>query len=236
MTSDQPRVALVTGAGTGIGRATAMLLAERGCRVVLVGRRAEPLRETAALLVEGAQSLAVEADVGVPEQAMGMIDAAVAHFGRLDVLVNNAGYAPRLPIERTTPQIIEQVYRVNALGPAWAIARAWPVFRRQGSGCVVNVSTLGTIDPFPGFFAYAAAKAAVNLMARSCAKEGRAIGVRAFAVAPGAVETAMFRAAFSETEVTRSACLSPEEVARLIVACVEGEHDARSGETITIQR
>jgi NAD(P)-dependent dehydrogenase (short-subunit alcohol dehydrogenase family) len=227
-------VAIVTGAGSGIGRETAVQLAHRGWRLGLVGRREEPLLETAALLVEGARSMVIAADVGVADQAGAMVDAVVARFGRLDALVNNAGFAPVTPIARNTPSLIDEVYRVNALGPAYAIVRAWPVFVRQRSGCVVNVSTIGTIDPFPGFFAYAAAKAAVNLMARSCAVEGRSVGVRAFAVAPGAVETPMLRANFPESAIPRSACLAPADVARLIVACIGGEHDRRNGETITI--
>jgi NAD(P)-dependent dehydrogenase (short-subunit alcohol dehydrogenase family) len=236
MPSGTPNVALITGAGSGIGRATALLLAERGWRLALVGRREELLRETAALLVEGARSMVIAADAGVAEQIQRTVDAAAAHFGGLDALVNNAGLAPNAPIADTTPDMIDEVYRVNALGPAYAIAHAWPIFQRQLSGCVVNVSTIGTLDPFPGFFAYASAKAAVNVMAQSCANEGRAIGVRAFAIAPGAVETPMLRANFPESRIPPSACLSAQEVAAVIVGCIEGRYDDRVGQTITIQR
>lgn len=227
-------VALVTGAGSGIGRATAILLAARGYRVTLVGRRVETLRTVAARLPISAEPLVIAADVGDAAAARAMIARAVERLGRLDVLINNAGLAPLLPIDRTTAEVLDEVYRVNALGPANAIAAAWPVFSRQRSGCIVNVSTIGTIDPFPGFFAYASAKAAVNLMARSCANEGRAIGVRAFAVAPGAVETPMLRANFSETVLPRSACLAPEEVAAVILDCVEGRRDDQNGNVIPV--
>ncbi len=228
------KTALVTGAGSGIGRATARLLVSRGYRVALVGRREAALRQAAKECGEG--SLVIAADVGDAAAARGAVRRAFGELGRLDVLVNNAGVAHLKAIDETTPEILEETYRVNALGPANMIAEAWPVFARQRSGCVVNVSTIGTVDPFPGFFAYAASKAAVNLMARSCANEGGAIGVRAFAVAPGAVETPMLRAHFSEGVFPRDACLSPEDAARVILECIEGKRDAENGGVIVLQR
>ena len=99
---------------------------------------------------------------------------------------------------------------------------------------MVNVSSMATQDPFPGFFAYAASKAALNLMARSCATEGREHGIRAFAVAPGAVETDMLRAAFGEDVIPREQTLDPDTVARVIVECVTGERDAQNGDTIPV--
>ena len=108
-------------------------------------------------------------------------------------LVNAAGVAPNVPIERTTEDILEQCFLVNAFGPAFLISRCWPHFKRQKSGCVVNVSTLGVMDPFPGFFAYAASKAALDSFTRSVAREGRSSGIRSFCVNPGAVETAILR-------------------------------------------
>jgi NAD(P)-dependent dehydrogenase (short-subunit alcohol dehydrogenase family) len=167
----------------------------------------------------------------------------VDRFGRLDVLVNNAALAPLLPIEKTDAATIEQVYMTNAVGPACAIAAAWPVFIRQhaeGRMCrlghrVVNVSTLGTSDPFAGFFAYAASKAAMNVMAASCANEGKRYGVRAFSVAPGAVETPMLRNIFSDKVLPPSRCLSPQAVAEEILACVMGERENLNGQTIFLR-
>lgn len=221
---------LVTGAGSGIGRATAVLLGQAGHRLALVGRRREPLEQTAAMC--GADSLVLPADVGDSAAAGGIVEATLARFGRLDNLVNNAGYAPCLPVNRHTPDLLERVYRVNALGPAVSIARAWPEFVRQRKGCIVNVSTMGTIDPFPGFFGYAASKAAVNLMARSCALEGREYGIRAFAVAPGAVDTDMLESLFPH--VPRERRLPPEAVARVILECIRGDRDAQVGQTIVL--
>lgn len=230
-TTGQP-AALVTGAGSGIGRATADVLSQRGFAVALAGRRMDALRETSAALP--GPSIVLAGDVGDAAYARGMVAKVVEAFGRLDVLVNNAGFAPRMTIDRTYPELLDEAFRINALGPANTIAAAWPVFVRQRSGCVVNVSSMASIDPFPGFFAYGSAKAALNLMARCCATEGRAFNVRAFAVAPGAVETPMLRANFDERAVPPGACLAPEAVAALIVDCVEGRRDADNGGVIPI--
>lgn len=235
-------VALVTGAGSGIGRAVARQLAAAGYRVVLAGRRANALEETAASLPEGCESLCIPVDVSDPGSGHVMVTTCLGRFGRLDVLVNNAGVAPLKPIDQTDAELIQQAFFTNSIGPACTIAAAWMVFRRQYAEnrmaprghCIVNISTLGTLDPFPGFFAYAASKAGLNLMARSCAKEGAAIGVRAFAVAPGAVETPMLRANFPEKMIPRAKALAPEDVARVIAACVLGERDAENGQVIWV--
>ncbi len=237
--SDGP-VAIVTGGGSGIGRAVCVLLARAGLRLVICGRRAELLEETREQLGEGAVCEAVVCDVGDPLQAAGLVDVAVDRFGRVDVVINNAAMAPLTPIDAHTVELIAQTYMTNAVGPASLIAAAWKVFRAQHGerrasrlgACVVNVSTMGTRDPFPGFFAYAASKAATNLMVKSCAKEGKEIGVRAFAVAPGAVETPMLRGLFGPEVLPTSACLRPERVAEEIVACVLGERDQHNGRVI----
>ncbi len=227
-------VAVVTGAGSGIGRATAIMLAQAGYALVLVARTREHVTQTAALTGVAERVEVVGGDVGDAWACRHMVARAVERFGRLDVLVNNAGLAPFLPIDKSDPATIEAAFRVNAMGPAWAIHHAWPVFVRQASGCIVNVSSMATIDPFPGLFAYAAAKASVNLMVQSCANEGKTFNIRAFSIAPGAVETPMLRAIVSEADLPASRCLSPEEVAQVIVACIRGERDGDNGKTIQL--
>jgi 3-oxoacyl-[acyl-carrier protein] reductase len=100
---------------------------------------------------------------------------------------------------------------------------------------VVNLATQGIDDPYPGFLAYASAKAAAAVMAKSVAREGAAIGVRAFAIAPGAVETEMYRALVPESVVPTSDTMTPEFVAETILACLRGDHDANNGETIRLK-
>lgn len=219
------------------------MLGQLGFCLVLVGRTRGHLTETASLSGAAERTEVVGGDVSDPFTCRHMVARAVERFGRLDVLVNNAGLAPLEPIDRSTPEMIERVYRVNALGPAWAIHHAWPVFARQHAeskstgaarAAVINISTIGTIDPFPGFFAYASAKAATNLMIASVAKEGAAIGVRGFAIAPGAVETPMLRALFSTDQLPASQCLGADEVARVVVDCARGARDSDNGRVIPL--
>lgn len=228
-------VGVVTGAGSGIGLATALGLASEGFDLALVGRRAGPLEECAARIGASnphARAMVRVADVGDPDAAAPLIDEVVARFGRLDALINNAGFAPLLPIGETTPGVLREAFAINAIGPGALIAAAWPRFIANGRGVVVNVSTMGTLDPFPGFFAYAAAKASVNLFARSIAKEGAPHAIRGFAVAPGAVETPMLRGLFGTDILPIEKCLRAEDVARVIVDCVLGKRDAENGATI----
>jgi NAD(P)-dependent dehydrogenase (short-subunit alcohol dehydrogenase family) len=230
-------VAIVTGAGSGIGRAVALELDRRGCALVLAGRRLDALRETGQML-SGAW-VGKRCDVADPSECERLVEEAAHEFGRLDVLVNNAGDAPRATIAGHTPDVIKRTFEVNALGPAYLIAATWRVFDRQrakgwSGGCIVNISSMASLDPFPGFFAYAAAKSALNSMIRSCHKEGQQLGIRCFGVAPGAVETGMLRGLFDETAIPREATLTPEAIARVVGECVVGHRDAEAGTTIPV--
>lgn len=228
-------VTIVTGAGSGIGFATARRLAAAGHRLALVGRTLSKLRDAAASIREAHPSIEVEvleADLGDPAAARSVIPRAAARFGRIDHLVNAAGIAPLAPIETTDLGLLERTFAVNTFGPALLIAAAWPLMTRQRSGCIVNVSTIGTSDPFAGFFAYAASKSALDSLTRSVANEGRRHGIRAFAVNPGAVETPLLRLNFPEKMVPHSRTLSADAVAATIVDCLEGRRSEPSGTCI----
>lgn len=233
--TDTP-VAIVTGAGSGIGRAVCGLLANAGYRLSLVGRREEKLQETMSEIdarsAAPPEMLILSADVTNAQQAMSVVDMTAQQWGRADALVNGAGVAPLAAIDRTDEDLLYRTFAVNTFASAYLIARTWPVFRRQRSGCIVNISTMGTADPFPGFFVYAAAKSAVESLTRSVAKEGASFGVRAFSVAPGAVETDMLRANFSERQIPRRRALDPLDVAHVICDCVLGRRDGEAGSTI----
>jgi NAD(P)-dependent dehydrogenase (short-subunit alcohol dehydrogenase family) len=245
-------VAIITGAGSGIGRATAIELARDGFDLLLAGRTEASLRTTAELVAnEANRASSMRAGVGRPLRVLvhvddlstpggnlAMIEACGRELGRLDALINNAGQAEIAPIERSTPKLIDRIFRINALGPAYAIHYAWPALltsaRSGRRPAIVNISSIATVDPLPGFFAYAASKAALNLLTQSTAKEGADLGVRAFCVAPGAVETPMLRSAFDESKVPRNQALAPEVVARVIAQCLRGEHDTHVGRAIPV--
>lgn len=229
-------MAVVTGASSGIGLATAIELGRLGWSVAMASRRAEALQAGAeAVMRAGAAGvLVLPTDVGDPVQVESMIDGAVERFGRLDALINNAGVAPLAPIDRTDVEMLSRTFFVNAIGPGVAIARAWPIMKAQGGGRIVNVGTLGTRDPFPGFFAYAASKCALDSYARSIAKEGVEFGIRGFTVSPGAVETPTLRALFDETLIPPSAALSADEVASIVVDCATGRCDDANGQVLWV--
>jgi len=240
------RVAAVTGGSAGIGLASARSLVRRGFRVVISGRDGSRLVSARERLVgevgcEGGDVALCESDVGEEGGGGVVVEAALGSFGRLDALVNNAGYAPLKPIAELSRGEYERSMAVNVYGPAEAIAAAWGVFERQhkageGGGRVVHVTTLGTADPFPGFAAYAAAKAGAGSLIRSVKNEGAGIGVLGFAVAPGAVETAMLRGLFDESMVPGEMCLSPDEVGAVMAGCAAGERDGENGKTIYLTR
>lgn len=229
--------AIVTGAGSGIGRAAAARLAARGHPLLLVGRTLAKLEATAAAIAREHPSLPIElfeADLADPSAPASAVARAVARFGRLDTLVNAAGVAPLAPIDRTDLPLLESTFATNTFAPALLIAAAWPALRASGGGCIVNVSTIGTSDPFPGFFAYAASKSALDSLTRSAAREGARARIRAFAVNPGAVETPLLRSNFPERTIPRERTLSPDAVAEVILDCIEGRRPEDLGRCIPL--
>ena len=189
------RTALVTGAGSGIGRAIALALAAEGARVVAAGRRAEPLDETVRLIEnQGGKALAVTADVTRPEDAETLVRAAVDTFGSLDVAVNNAGvFRGGAPLADLSEADWQTQLDTNVTGVFLALRAEIRRMRTQPSGgAIVNVaSTFGAHKRVPGAAAYAASKAAVSALTRGAALDHIREGVRINAVSPGAVETPM---------------------------------------------
>lgn len=230
-------VVIVTGAGSGIGRQTCLMLAEQGHTLALVGRRKQMLDETRAAIAaagSGAETLAVPVDLLDPAAATTVVTAAAARWGRIDGLVNNAGGVEMASIEATDADLLQRTFEINVFAPARLIAASWPVFSRQRQGCVVNVSSRATADPFPGLSVYAAAKSALESLTRSVINEGRALGITAYTVAPGAVETPMLRSLWNEDELPPSQAAAPEAVARVIVDCITGKREPDQGQTIRL--
>ena len=189
------RVALVTGASSGLGVACAQALAEAGCDLVLGARRVDRLEQTKALVeATGRRAVAVQTDVTDPQQCEAMVAAGIEAFGRVDVLVNNAGFGWAKPATRETPEEFRKVIDVNLNGQYWmaqAFARA-----TTGSGSIVNISSVLGIRPgaLPQA-GYCASKAGLIGLTRDLASQwtGRK-GIRVNAVAPGYVPTEMTEA------------------------------------------
>ncbi len=227
-------VAILTGAGRGIGRATAQALDRIGYRLVLVSRTTSELEQTAKLL--STESLIVRADVSIAAEVESLIRSTMDRFGRIDALIHCAGLAPVRSIADMSAEEWRSVIDTNLSAAFYLCHSAWPVFKRQEGGVVVLVSSQAARDPFPGFAAYGAAKAALNHLTLSLAREGQSINVRAHCIAPGAVETGMLRRILSEEQYPAEKTLRPDDVAAVIAQCVRGDLRYTSGEVIYLHK
>ncbi len=212
------QVAIVTGGGTGIGRATAVALAAEGCRVALVGRRPEPLQETVdELAAAGHISLALPADVADWSAAGDVVGRVVQDWGRIDVLINNAGLnVPRRDVLSVSAEDWTTVLEVNLTGTFLFTQATLPHMRAQGAGTVINVSSMAghRASALTGP-AYSAAKAGVISFTDSLNLTERAHGIRACAVCPGEVATPILdKRPQPPSAQARAAMLQPEDLAQ----------------------
>jgi len=187
------QVVLITGALTGIGRATALAFAREGAKLVVSGRRDEIGRALAAeLRALGTEADYVRADVRHDDDVRTLVDQTVKRFGRLDVAVNNAGTEGTPgPLTEQTAESYAAVFDSNVLGVLLSLKHELRVMQAQQSGSIVNVSSVVGKIGFPGASVYTASKHAVEGLTKSAALEGAAFGVQVNAVAPGPVETEM---------------------------------------------
>ena len=234
----QTPVAIITGAGSGVGRDTATLLAEAGYAIVLAARTESDLRTTADFIRQQVDPDApvevVPTDVADETAVNRLVQHAHDTFGRLDALANVAGYAPLQPIPRIETDALHRCIAVNLDAVVYATRAAWPIFKAQKSGAICNVSSMAAFDPFTGFNIYAAAKAGVNLFTKATADEGARLNIRAYAVAPGAIETPMLRENFSTKAIPEDKTLDPLVVAGVIRDLLLGNTDTKPGETVQL--
>ena len=238
-------VVLITGALTGIGRATALAFAREGNRVVVSGRREEAGQALAAeLRALGAEAEFVRADVRFEAEVRSVVEQTVARFGRLDVAVNNAGTEGQLaPIVEQTATNYEDTFSVNVLGTLLSLKHEMRVMLEQGAGSIINLSSIAGQVGIAGASVYAASKHAVEGLTKSAALEGAAAGVRVNAVAPGPVATEMLdrfaggseegKASFLATIPARRAA-APDEIAQTIVFLASDKARYLTGQNIAV--
>jgi 3-oxoacyl-[acyl-carrier protein] reductase len=232
------KAALVTGGGTGVGRATALALAERGCHVVInYSKSAAEAEATAAEVRErGVRGSAVQADVADDRACRALVERALAELGRLDVLVNNAGttsFIPHGELEKVTDADWDRILAVNLKGPFQCVRAARAALARDGGGVVVNVSSVAGVIGTGSSIPYCASKAALNMLTVILARTlGPAIRVNA--VAPGFITGRWLREGLGEPvyeamkkhlegRVALQRVCEPEDVRDAILALVEAD-------------
>lgn len=212
------RVVCITGAGRGLGRALAEAFAAEGCQLVLAARSSGEIDELAARL---GNAVAVQTDVRVAADVDRLVEAAVAEFGRLDIMVNNAGLAVYGPVEGTTPDAVDAMIDTNVKGVIFGSQAALRVMKAQGSGLIVNISSIAGKLHLPNEAVYNASKWAVNGFTGTLRLEAAPHNVRVTCVCPGGIDTPFWRAMdfypFPEGVDPSVDFMRPEEVAASVI-------------------
>jgi NAD(P)-dependent dehydrogenase (short-subunit alcohol dehydrogenase family) len=234
------RTALVTGASRGIGAATARALDQAGARVAVVARDAHTLAAVAKDL--GHDPVVVEADLAQVADIDRVAREALGAMGRVDILVNNAAVASRLPTTATDAALIDKMLALNVRAPILLVAALVPAMVEHGQGSIINISSVSALVGTPRRAAYAASKGAMDAATRSLALELGPWGIRVNAVAPGVVDTAMWSANKKVPGVVESInaltplgrWATPEDIADVIVFLAGDGARFITGETIAV--
>jgi short-subunit dehydrogenase len=219
------KVVIVTGASSGIGRATAELFGKNGAKVALAARSIDKLEELSASM---ADSFAVPADMTKPDEVRRMVQKTHDHYGHLDVLINNAGQGLRSPVEHIDLDHFAYIMSLNVYGPLVAMQSAIPIMRKQGNGTIVNISSQVARATYPGLSAYAATKSALTMISLTARKELAEDGITVSVVYPRMTATDFRKHSLqSKVDVKLTALPamttadSPEKVASKILEIVE---------------
>jgi short-subunit dehydrogenase len=219
MTSPPPKLrAIITGASSGIGKATALAFASKGINLALVGRSLDKLETVAAT----AQSMGVEAsyyqaDLSYVESVKDSFEAIASKLGHIDILVNIAGLGYTNMLSETPLSDWEKVLQLNLTSVFQCILGVLPTMRRQGQGTIINVASIAGSNPFPGWGAYSVSKAGLIALSKVLAAEERGNGIRVMTISPGAVNTPIWDAETVQADFNRSAMLTPEIIAQSIL-------------------
>jgi NADP-dependent 3-hydroxy acid dehydrogenase YdfG len=232
------KVVLITGASSGIGEATALLLAERGAKVVLGARRSDRLEALAARIANlGGEAAYAQTDVRRRDDLSDLVNLACERYGKLDVLVNNAGVMPISPLDDLRVEDWEAMIDINIKGVLYGIAAALPVFRKQGSGHFVNIASTAAFRVVPNMSVYAGTKFAVRAISEGLRQEA-GDKLRVTIISPG-----MTRTNFAESmtnldvkakleESRDTFAMSPDAIARAIAFAIEQPADVDVSEVV----
>ena len=238
MLSRQPvdlehKVAIVTGGGTGIGRAVALDLARFGARVVVCGRRKDRLDEVVgAVLAGGGEGLAVPADVSAETDVNDVVRKAIEAYGQIDILVNNAGVSDGGLIHEITPDTWDRMMATNLRGPFLMTRAVLPYMRQQKSGHVINISSESGIEHYQGDASYGTSKHALNALSEYTQRENQDWNIRVNTICPGMVVTEMTE---NEPGLVYERCLYPEDISDLVVFLLTRRINIKIGTPVLIQ-
>jgi short-subunit dehydrogenase len=221
MTSQNQRRALITGASSGIGKATALAFAKAGIDVALVSRSQDKLEAIANTAREAeVEAKAYPLDLAKIEQIKAEISAIATDFAPIDILVNNAGMGYTNLLSETPLSDWQQVIDLNLTSVFQCILGVLPAMRQQQRGTIINVASIAGQQPFPGWGAYSVSKAGLIALSKTLAAEERAHGIRVVTICPGAVNTPIWDTETVKVDLNRSAMLTPEIVAQSILHAV----------------
>ena len=226
------KVVVITGASSGNGEATARHLSAQGASVVLGARRAERIQSLAKELTgRGGKALAVTTDVTRYEQVKRLVDTAVQSYGRIDVMLNNAGLMPHSPLERLKIDDWNRTIDVNLKGVLYGIAAALPYMKQQKSGHFINVSSVAGHKVRPGSAVYAATKTAVLVISEGLRQEVKPYNIRTTVISPGALATELANSitepdiAENVSQFMREVALPAESFARVVAFAIGQPED-----------
>jgi NAD(P)-dependent dehydrogenase (short-subunit alcohol dehydrogenase family) len=232
--SIKDQVAIITGAGRGVGRATALRFAREGARVVLFSRTPAPLDDVATEIArQGYPFLTVVGDVSREEDVHALFQQAMQTFNRVDILVNCAGVVAVRPFAEMDASTWDHVLGVNLRGTFLCCHEAFRIMAAQRSGVIVNLSSLSGVkgvEKFPGLSAYNVSKAGVASLTEILAVEGRMYNIRVCAVSPGAVDTEMLKQAAPHLK----AGMTPDDLAGILLFVVDESGRMLSGTNLEI--
>lgn len=199
----QNKVALITGASKGIGKAIAELYAQAGAKVVVSSRKQEAVDEVAGEINrQGGEAIGVACNIGDVNDLQKLVDASLAKFGTIDILVNNAAANPSFgPVVDTTESSFDKIMAVNVKGPFELAKKVYPILKAKKNGSVINISSVGGLRPEPGLGIYSMSKAALISLTKVIAKEWGDDNIRVNVICPGLIKTKFSEALWSNDKI-----------------------------------
>jgi 3-oxoacyl-[acyl-carrier protein] reductase len=226
------KVAIITGGGRGIGKALAFGFANQGATIVAAARTESEVIEVAEKVkLLGKESLGIVCDVSNEEEVKNLVSTTINKFGKIDVLINNAGIGSMRPVYATPLESFEKVLKVNLTGTFLCTKHVWQAMKNSGGGSIVNVSSFGGLVGYPLLTAYCASKWGQIGFTKACAEEGKKDNIRVNAIAPGKADTAIR----SKIKEDKSKMLTPEDQVDACVFLASDESRYITGQVISLE-